>query len=860
MSKRSRLLSFNLLVVFLSIYLSACSNVEFATEEGSLNKANLNIFEISIQINGGAPYTNSKNVQIDIEYGNATEVLIANDPECKNGMWRPITSQLPWTLDSENKSVPVYAKFKRIYRDNIDESDCYSDDIIHDNIAPKLAFVPSPSFWKNEDKSSIEFHVVEEGSGIQETLCRDSSTSEFKPCSNPFIQSHPSEGLHNLDVQVTDLAGNKSDVIRHNWGIDRTVPKIVANSVPPALSNLANSEVLFTVFDGHSGVQSIECSLDGQPWSSCYSKFQVASPLSEGMHSLKIRSKDFAGNVSELSPIGWQIDLTAPTIEIIKHPPAYSNIEFDSFEFRGSKTGETIKRYLCRLDSQDEFDCASPYTLSHLENGQHSFSIKGYDMAGNLSQTTSYLWTVDHDAPTVKFLNHPSLITNTSVARFEILAEDIGSAIFEIQCSLDAKEYKPCNKLEYYTDLSEGEHSLRVQVIDLAGNTSQPISHTWFVDTHSPIVEITKAPPLKSGQKNGRIEFVATDIDGSGIESTECSLDAKAKFSICTSPFEFSSLEAGSYSFYVRSYDKAGNVSSLAEHHWSVDVTPPQIQFDLVPTEPLIEGDSGTLKFTVTDMGGGIQSISCLYNNVAQSCQSGEVLIFEDMKQGLHQFEVTATDTLGNFSTAKANWFIDPKPVVCVEGKRLGIWLDPDQSGLLRDELYLGAIVTYSGNSKIADNYNYYSASAHPIVGPVPKGYEMNVFFYEGPDGLGFNLYANLDEGGSSDNKLNIDVSTSGNALSDQVLISDDGGELKQEGKTATQTIYRGRFHYWNNTDGGAIGPFNGDDYKIQVKVLESGDIKNARFFSADGVSFTLMDQGKASSFVIAFKGYKVCQ
>ena len=48
----------------------------------------------------------------------------------------------------------------------------------------------------------------------------------------------------------------------------------------------------------------------------------------------------------------------------------------------------------------------------------------------------------------------------------------------------------------------------------------------------------------------------------------------------------------------------------------------------------------------------------------------------------------------------------------CVVGHRLFIGLDNDGG-----ESLSGEIVSYSGNFSAADNYNYYSFSAHPLVG-----------------------------------------------------------------------------------------------------------------------------------------------
>ena len=64
--------------------------------------------------------------------------------------------------------------------------------------------------------------------------------------------------------------------------------------------------------------------------------------------------------------------------------------------------------------------------------------------------------------------------------------------------------------------------------------------------------------------------------------------------------------------------------------------------------------------------------------------------------------------------------------------KTMGVWLVDEGVTVIEDATYLGDIVTYTGALSSVENYGYYSASAHPVVGPEPLGFETNVYFYEG--------------------------------------------------------------------------------------------------------------------------------
>lgn len=213
------------------------------------------------------------------------------------------------------------------------------------------------------------------------------------------------------------------------------------------------------------------------------------------------------------------------------------------------------------------------------------------------------------------------------------------------------------------------------------------------------------------------------------------------------------------------------------------------------------------------------------------------------------------------FSSEEQAFLSSNVSVTCVTGKRLGVWLDENNDGNLDGDKYLGSFVAYSGDKTAAENYNYYSASAHPLVGPTPVGNQTHVFFYEGSDGLSLNFYSNIDNGGSEDDSFSWDIEVVDNQFKDDVILSDDGGELTRSAGPSSH-LYEGRFRYWKNTDGGIIGPFVTNDYAIRVSVLSVGnDINTAKFYSADGLSFSLSTIDAAvSSFIIAYQSYEDCQ
>lgn len=159
------------------------------------------------------------------------------------------------------------------------------------------------------------------------------------------------------------------------------------------------------------------------------------------------------------------------------------------------------------------------------------------------------------------------------------------------------------------------------------------------------------------------------------------------------------------------------------------------------------------------------------------------------------------------------------------------VWQDTDSNGI--KDTFLGHVYAYSGGLTAADNYDYYSASAHPIIGPTPVGYESKMYFYEGTDGLSFGMFHNIDVYGSPDNIVHWDVDVTGTDA--DVFLSDDPGEFSE----AAPNHFDGDWHYWHNTDGGVIGDLIGN-WEIVITPIQWGDITSWDIYSADGSSISL--------------------
>lgn len=116
------------------------------------------------------------------------------------------------------------------------------------------------------------------------------------------------DGIHTLDFQVKDLAGNAS--LSENWTyqIDTTAPTLSAN--PPAGAYNSDQAVSLDGNDGGSGVENIYYTLDGSTPDETKTLYAGAITVDRDM-TIKAIAYDNAGNASAVLEATYEI---APTI------------------------------------------------------------------------------------------------------------------------------------------------------------------------------------------------------------------------------------------------------------------------------------------------------------------------------------------------------------------------------------------------------------------------------------------------------------------------------------------------------------------------------------------------------------------
>jgi len=239
----------------------------------------------------------------------------------------------------------------------------------------------------------------------------------------------------------------------------------------------------------------------------------------------------------------------------------------------------------------------------------------------------------------------------------------------------------------------------------------------------------------------------------------------------------------------------------------------------------------------------------------------------------------------------------------CVSGNVMSIW-SGDQRSSTDSSKFLGNITSYTDNESdicgrsnnldctAENNYDYATSdsSVNLHIGPTPSATKGNVFFYNQYDNTThIYLFWMFGVGGSSTaNKVHLDVFTANNESSDNVVESDDSPETNRESQSESSGLYSstytGRYDYDNCcSDGGVIGPFSGNTYRIFVDLggkssltsshntssaddlkasgvsgydLGTGSLSSLKYYSKDNSSFSL---GNVDNFTVGYNSTLTC-
>lgn len=345
-----------------------------------------------------------------------------------------------------------------------------------DTIAPVVTVSSTPATITSSTAASFVFVTSDSLSGLQSIECSIDNGS-FIPCSSPSNYNGLASGARSFRLRATDRAGNVSNIYSYSWTINTSAPTVTISSAPTAFTNSTSATFSFS----GSGVVSYQCQIDGGSYVNCTSPRTYSGLTVNTSHTFRVRGTNAANVTSADAQIQWTIDTSAPSRpSLISNVGAITQLTNATVSFSSSDSLSGLSRFECSLNSAAYATCSSPVAYTALSDRQHTLNVRAVDNANNTSAVESFVWRVDTTAPVLGFTQTPQASTTDTTAAFSFSANDAGSGIATLQCSLDSAAFSNCTSPVNLSGLALGSRQFRVRATDQAG-LQNTVTHNWSI-------------------------------------------------------------------------------------------------------------------------------------------------------------------------------------------------------------------------------------------------------------------------------------------------------------------------------------------------------------------------------------------
>ncbi len=377
-------------------------------------------------------------------------------------------------------------------------------------------------------------------SDVEITFTTDSDATVYYSINGGAWQEYTSsfvlgEGIYNISYYAEDSAGN---VGATNYAI------IKVDTHTPELSIMApeNNEVVSGTItleanstDGMSNVV-VEYRIDNGQWNSMTLAGNWVADidttlLSDGIHTITVRSMDEAGNAAIVS-ITITVDNTSPTVSVAS--PLNGEYIGGIYVFRVYAYDSVgVDRVILNVDG-------SSYTMSYntqtgyweyvmdtalLGDGQHIVNATAWDIGGNSQTTATIIFYVDNAAPTLGVIYPSDNAVLSGMVTLKVKAEDVNS--LTVYYKVDNGDWMlmgggpPVWNATLNTAMyDDGYHIIYFRAIDSSGHTTETYVNV-IIDNNPPAIKISNIVNEQFVAGTIDIEIYASDyVDVSSVKIT----------------------------------------------------------------------------------------------------------------------------------------------------------------------------------------------------------------------------------------------------------------------------------------------------------------------------------------------------
>jgi hypothetical protein len=213
----------------------------------------------------------------------------------------------------------------------------------------------------------------------------------WSTCASPLSYTGLSSGTRKLDIRAIDSAGNASTgsgIGSHTWTTIGGAPDTVITG-----STKNGGTAAFGFNSPGRPLATFQCSIDNGPFTACTSP-KTHTGLALGSHTFRVRAINEVGTIDPTPATEtWTVTAApAPNTSITRQPPARTSSRDASFEFVSSVAVATFE---CRVDGAAWAACSSPFSLTEVADGEHTFEVRSISSENVTDPTPAAVaWTV----------------------------------------------------------------------------------------------------------------------------------------------------------------------------------------------------------------------------------------------------------------------------------------------------------------------------------------------------------------------------------------------------------------------------------------------------------------------------------
>lgn len=399
--------------------------------------------------------------------------------------------------------------------------------------------------------------------------------------------------------------------------------------------------------------------------------------LIAGMHTWYVMGN---GNTQSNETWSFRVDATPPNVFNLTSPAnnVWTTNAKPVFAWSAATDAASgMAKYQLWIDGalykENILTTTTTYTpTSDLLNGLHTWFVKAFDNVGN-ERISTQTWTIKIDnlppiSCTLKAPLSNQYIKNNMPTFTWSSSKDAGIGFKNFQLYIDNSLLKDNLSDSSFTSinpLSYGQHSWYVKGFDSLANNQSSISRQFYIDNKPPVNFKLKTPldsaivdlPTPNLSWNATLDSAG----GIGLSKYQLWINGKVdKDSIqigLTTTSPKNALDQGAYTWYVKAYDKLGNVKQSNNQIFYVDWEYPlDFSLSLPSDNQTVYSCTPLFKWNPSsDIGSGLLRYELVlsdYPVVKVSSKDTAVVFPQNLPNGQYTWFVKAYDRAGNFTSS----------------------------------------------------------------------------------------------------------------------------------------------------------------------------------------------------------------